>query len=40
MYELERGKYPANVDFIEHIAKVLAVEPSQLLERSGRAAAR
>lgn len=33
LYELERGKYPANLDFIERIAKVLAVEPSQLLER-------
>lgn len=34
MYELERGKYPANLDFIERIAKVLAVEPQQLLDRS------
>lgn len=32
LYELERGKYPANLDFIERIAKVLAVEPAQLLE--------
>ncbi len=36
LYELERGKYPANLDFIERIAKVLAVEPSQLLERRAR----
>jgi transcriptional regulator with XRE-family HTH domain len=37
LYELERGKYPANVDFIERIAKVLAIEPSQLLDRSSKA---
>lgn len=33
LYELERGKYPANLDFIERIAKVLVLEPAQLLER-------
>jgi transcriptional regulator with XRE-family HTH domain len=40
LYELERGKYPANLDFIERIAKVLAVEPSQLLERRSKVRAR
>lgn len=40
LYELERGKYPANLDFIERIAKVLAIEPHQLLERSARARSR
>jgi DNA-binding XRE family transcriptional regulator len=34
LYELERGKYPANLDFIERISKVLVIEPHQLLERS------
>ena len=32
LYELERGKYPANLDFIERIARVLAIDPAQLLE--------
>ena len=33
LYELERGKYPANLDFIERIAKVLAIDPAQLLDQ-------
>lgn len=39
LYELERGKYPANLDFIERIAKVLEIEPAQLLERAGKSRA-
>jgi len=37
MSDLERAEYSASLDMVERIAKVLAVEPSELLERRSRA---
>ena len=34
MSDLERAAYSASLDVVERIAKVLAVEPAQLLEKA------
>ena len=36
MSDMERAAYSASLDMVERVAKVLAVEPAQLLERPSR----